>query len=272
MRTHLRSTLTILAALALLVAACGGDGDDGSEGADAAADSAEEQGDDEAADDEEADASDDEDADEADEDEATSSSDSSDADEDDSEGSGGDGPLAGVSFNPEALKITYELESEQMEMPAEMIVAMDGERVATSMSVEGGMEMRTFLEGDELVASCFGQDGQWNCSESSMGSDAAGDDVGSEVFSESSFADAEAVAALDGLREDTVAGRDVYCGSGGDFVAEGVGEICVDAQTGAALLIEGGDGESSYTMEAVEVVEATEDDFTPPAEVGSMDG
>ncbi|MFW6009796.1 MAG: hypothetical protein ACOC9I_00590 [Actinomycetota bacterium] len=270
MRTHLRSTLAMLAALALLVAACGGDGDDGSEGADEAADGTEEQGDDDgAADDEAADdeAVEDEAADDEETDAADDEAADDDGDEGDGDGSGDEGLLAGVSFSPEPVRITYELESEQMEMPGEMIVAMDGERVATSMSVEGGMEMRTFLEGDELVASCFGQEGEWNCSESSMGGEAAEEDMGTEVFSESSFADAEALGGLDDLREGTVAGRDAYCGSGGDFVDEAVGEICVDAATGAPLRIEGGDGGSSYVMEAVEVAEATEDDFTPPAEV-----
>ena len=244
MRTHLRPTTALLAGLALLVAACGGEDAEEAPEPDQSVEETDVDGVDA-----DADAEAEEPADEA-------------ADEE------GDDLLAGITFDLQPLRIDYRVEMDQEGAPESVTIAMDADRVATYLTMQG-MESATFIEDGSMVASCFDEGGGWACMSQDIGDAPGGEDL--ELFEEHTVDETELRDHVRDPYEEQIAGRDAVCGVSSDVGAEGEGEICFDRATGALLRMDVEDGAGGRMfMEATDVTDATEDDFTPPAEVQSL--
>ena len=243
-----RPTLALLAAAAMLAAACG-DADptetsEPTEVVDDADDAADSDADELATDDEP-----DPDADESDE---------SDESED-------DGLLDELSFDRQSLFIEYQFTHDQPDAPERMTIAQDGDRFATSFTAQG-MEVASFFEGDELGASCFDDGSGWMCLEQDLGEQVPDASLGTGLFEDPAIDEAELRDHFLDPYTDEIERREAICGRTDDL-APGEGEVCVDRATGLLLRVETStDADGDLTIEAVEVREATDDDFTPPAD------
>ncbi len=261
MRTRSRSLAMAATAAALVLAACGGAEDTPSDADDASDAGAET----------EADGSGDEDADAADPEDEPADEEAAGNSEDESTGTDVD-LLTGVTFTPEPLKIEYSIAGDQQGMPASMTIAHDGTRVATYTIVEESgrrLETATFIDGGEGVAFCVKESDAWSCFEQ------AGMPGGmdNQVVEDTSVEEGELADYLDDAHRDEIAGREAICGTNTGFAQAGGGEVCVDANTGVLLRLDlGAAGGESLIMEAVSVTAASEEDFTPPAEPGSLGG
>ena len=263
MRTHHHLTTTLLAAAALLAAGCGGEVSE----PEATSDTDETAADDVAETDETA--GEEHDADDATQDQAADTEEPEEPQESDEPED--DGLLDGLSFEPQPLFIEYRFSHDQPDFPEGMSVAQDGDRFATFVAVQG-MEMASFVDGDELVASCFDDGSGWMCLEQDLGEQAPDTAFDVELFEGPAVDEVELSDHLVDAYPDEIGDRDAICGRSSE-VAPGEGEICFDTVTGMLLRAETiVDADDELLFEAVEVREATDVDFTPPAEPESFGG